>query len=311
MNHSRALLITVILLISACSEGNRQAGVEVASENAVKSTVVVTSNYPLHFFATRIAAGVEAAPAIMFPDIDGDPAYWIPGSEQILLLQSADVVILNGAGAESWLNLITLDQRRLFDTSADIADRYIALEDSVQHQHGPAGEHSHQGYAFTTWLDPQLAIAQAQAIAKVLIQLSPTNEVQFRDNMANLEQELLELDTRLADVFAQLGGQPIVFSHPVYQYLQRRYGINAMSVHWEPDVEPTTSAWIDLQRLLASHPASIVIWEDEPLPSTAQRLSDTGIKSVAFRTAANKPNNGDYLSVMQENVKQFDSMLQD
>ena len=301
----RTLLISVALLSAACGGDDRQASDQGGSATEPKKALVVTSNYPLYFFASRIAEGVDVAPEIVFPEIDGDPTFWTPGAEQIQLLQSADIVILNGAGAEPWLDLITIDQRRLLDTSANITDRLIPLEDTVAHQHGPEGEHSHQGTAFTTWLDPHLAIVQSQVVTEALIKLAPAGEQQLRENMAGLEQELIALDTKFAEVFAKLDGRPVLFSHPVYQYMQHRYGINGESLHWEPDQEPTTSAWIDLQQMLASHPATIMIWEDEPLTATATRLSDTGITSVSLRTVANRPGQGDYLSEMHENVRRI------
>jgi len=306
---SRPLLISAALLVAACSGEERQENSESVATADSENALVVTSNYPLYFFASRIAEGIDVAPDIVFPDIEGDPASWIPSPEQIQLLQSADAVILNGAGAEPWLNLITIDRRRLVDTSVAIADRLIALEDSVQHQHGPEGEHSHQGTAFTTWLDPQLAIAQAQSVTDALIQIAPSGETEFRNNMTTLEQELTQLDLQLAEVFAQLDGRPVLFSHPVYQYLQHHYGINGQSVHWEPDQEPTTSEWIELQQIMAAHPATIMIWEGEPAVSTALRLSDAGITSVHFHSVANRPEQGGYLSVMRENVKRLKSIL--
>jgi zinc transport system substrate-binding protein len=307
----RTLLISIVLLVAACSGEEPQEDGKGAAASKSNDALVVTSNYPLYFFASRIAEGVDVAPEIVFPDIEGDPTFWIPSAEQVQLLQSADAVILNGAGAESWLNLITIDRRLLVDTSTNIADRLIALEDSVQHQHGPEGEHSHQGTAFTTWLDPQLAIAQAQSVTNTLIQLAPAGEAEFRNNMAVLEQELTKLDSQLAEVFAQLDGRPVLFSHPVYQYLQRHYEINGQSVHWEPEQEPSTSAWIVMQQIMAAHPATIMIWEDAPLTSTVQRLSDAGVISVNFHTAANRPEQGDYLSVMHENAKRLASTLQE
>ena len=309
MTYLRTLLTGVVLLAAACGCDDRLTSSEETSATETKNSIVVTSNYPLFFFASRIAEGVDVAPEIVFPDIEGDPAFWIPSAEQIQLLQSADAVILNGAGAEPWLNLITIDRRHLVDTSATIADRLIALEDSVQHQHGPEGEHTHQGTAFTTWLDPRLAIAQAQSATNALIELAPSGETGFRENMAKLEQELTQLDSRLAAVFAQLDGRPVLFSHPVYQYLQRRFDINGRSVHWEPDQEPTTSDWIAMQQTLTTHPATIMIWEDGPMPLAAQRLSDSGITPIPFHTVANKPDQGDYLSVMRENAERLESLL--
>ena len=297
----RCCVLVLLSLVAACDSEERVVTID--------NPLVVASNYPLFFFANRIADGVDDAPDIIFPDIDGDPAMWAPDASQIQQLQSADVVLLNGAGAESWLKFITIDRQRLVDTSANITDRLIPLEASVLHQHGPEGEHSHQGTAFTTWLDPQLAIAQAQSVADALIRLAPSGETELRNNMATLEQELTQLDSRLAEVLAKLDGRPVLFSHPVYQYLQHRYEINGQSMHWEPDEEPSTSAWIDLQQTSSTHRATIMIWEDEPLTPTIRRLSNAGVASVTFHTLANRPAEGTYLSVMRLNVKQLESIL--
>ena len=307
MINLRTVVISVALLVVACDE--RQAISEGAVTTSPESALLVASNYPLYFFASRIIEDVDGAPEIVLPDIDGDPAYWTPSTEQIQLLQSADAILLNGASAESWLSLITLDRRRLVDTSAHVVGKLIPIDDSVQHQHGPEGEHSHQGTAFTTWLDPQLAIAQAQVLTYALIDLAPTVELQFRDNLANLEQELAELDSRFADVFARLDGRPVLFSHPVYQYLERRYSINSESVHWEPDEDPTTAAWIELQQILATHPAPIMIWEDQPLDEIEEKLANAGIQSIPFHTGAKRPDKGDYLSIMRANAERINLHL--
>lgn len=306
----RSLLTGVALLVAACGGEGRQATGDGVADTKPDSVLFVASNYPLYFFARRIAEDVEGAPDIVLPDIDGDPAMWTPDVEQIQLLQSADAILLNGAGAEPWLNLVTLDRRRLIDTSADVVDKLIPLNDSVQHQHGPEGEHSHEGTAFTTWLDPQLAIAQAEVLTSALIDFAPMGEARFRDNMAKLAQELTELDSRLADVFARLDGQPVLFSHPVYQYLERRYGINGESVHWEPGEAPLTSDWIALQQVRGLHPATIMVWEDEPLEETRVRLANAGIVSVPFRTVANRPDEGDFLSIMRDNAERLYRSLQ-
>ena len=127
--------------------------------------------------------------------------------------------------------------------------------------------------------------------------------------IAVLGDRLMQLDSRLAEVFAKLDGRPVLFSHPVYQYLQHHYGINGRSVHWEPEQEPTTSAWIVMQQITAAHSATIMIWEDEPLMSTAQHLSEAGVHSVYFHTVANRPDQGDYLSAMRANVERIASAL--
>ena len=268
--------------------------------------VVYASNYPLYYFASEIAGGDLD---IRLPAIEGDPAFWAPDGEQVAALQAADLILLNGAGYEGWLNFVSLREERLVDTTAGLADRLLPLEEATVHQHGPEGEHSHSGTAFTTWLDPELAAAQAQAVAAALGELSPAGRAGFAVRLARLEQRLQQLDRELEQMFSALEGQPVVFSHPVYQYLQSRYGLDGRSVHWEPDEAPGTRAWLDFQNLLREHPAGLMVWEDEPLAETVGKLRESDVESVVFHTAANRPQQGDYFDVMEHNRQRLEQVL--
>lgn len=268
--------------------------------------VVYTSNYPIYFFATEIA-GSEVD--VRLPQMEGDPAYWAPNSDQTAELQAADLVLLNGAGYENWLNFVSLHKERLVDTSAGLADSLLPLMEAAVHQHGPEGEHSHVGTAFTTWLDPKLAAGQAHAITAALVKLKPEQEAGFNDRLARLQRRLKQLDLDLDQVFTALGDQPVVFSHPVYQYLESRYSINGRSVHWEPDAVPNSRQWIDFQKLLAGHPAKLMIWEGEPLPEVSDKLAQQGLISVVFDPAGNRPEHGDYFEVMENNRQRLLTVL--
>jgi zinc transport system substrate-binding protein len=94
-----------------------------------------------------------------------------------------------------------------------------------------------------------------------------------------------------------------LFSHPVYQYFERRYGFNGRSLHWEPDSVPPVSEWTGLETVLADHPAGLMIWEDEPLAENVERLRALGVESVVFAPAGNRPASGDFSSRMQANIQ--------
>jgi zinc transport system substrate-binding protein len=285
----------VLLVLCACC---LVSGDSVADNRPV----VYASNYPLYFFATEIA-GDEAE--VRLPEIGGDPARWTPGAEQVADLQSAELVLLNGAGYEGWLDFVSLREERLVDTTAGIRDRLLPLEEETVHQHGPEGEHSHAGTAFTTWLNPQLAVAQAEAIAAALVRLSPGHEAAFTGRLARLSDRLNQLDLDLAQTFEALGNQPLLFSHPVYQYLQARYRVNGRSVHWEPEIAPGTRDWLDLNQLLARHPARVMVWEGEPLVEVGERLNQLGIVAAVFEIVEKRPVQGGYFEVMERNRKRL------
>ena len=237
--------------------------------------------------------------------MEGDPADWKPGSEAISQLQAADLVLLNGAGYESWLSWVTLPGALLVDTSAGFSDRLIPLTRETVHQHGPSGDHSHTGTAFTVWLDPTLAIEQANAIEEAISKLVPANEPEHRSRLNTLKGRLEELDKSLAGVFEKVSSRPLLFSHPVYQYLEARFGLNGASLHWEPEAEPGTNAWIDLQAILRGHPARLMIWEDDPVDATAKQLQQLGINVLTFHTASRLPATGDYFDVMTANIERL------
>lgn len=188
------------------------------------------------------------------------------------------------------------------DTSKAFAERLIAIEDAVTHSHGPEGEHSHTGTASTTWLDFQQASLQAQAIAAALSRQQPTLQDTFMQNLQALKQDLAALDEQLAELVVKQPELPLLASHPVYQYLARRYGLKLRSLQWEPQQLPDEAQWQELAAILQQHPARWMIWEAEPAPEAVAKLSELGVQSVVFDPCANVPANGDWLSVMRANV---------
>jgi len=295
---TRLLIPALVIAFAGCSDHEAPAGRADAPDTSPLSVYV--ASYPLQYFAERI--GGELVEVVFPAPRDVDPAYWSPDPETVSAYQQADLVLLNGAGYAKWIQRASLSSRKLVDTSAALRDRYIALEDAVAHTHGPAGAHAHEGLAFTTWLDPLLAMAQARAIADAFVAARPESEVAFSGRFAALEADLQSLDQELSAAAKAVGDQPLLFSHPVYQYLIRRYRLKGRSLHWEPDESPTAQMWRELEQLLEDHPARWMIWEGTPEPETVRGLQRLGVESVAFEPAGNVPTIGDFLGVMSRNA---------
>jgi zinc transport system substrate-binding protein len=290
--------LACVWVVVACTQDEPSAR-PVGADNILPQVYAV--NYPLAYFAERI--GGESINVIFPAPPDVDPAYWSPAPAIVADYQQAELVLLNGAGYASWVQRATLSSSRLVDTTAALADKLISVDDNVTHSHGPTGDHSHQNMAFTTWLNMELAIGQARGVFNSLVGLLPEMETEFREHLNQLEKELGDLDMRLKLVAERIDDQPLLFSHPVYQYLIHRYRLNGRSVHWEPQEMPADEQWRELDSLLKTHAATWMIWEDEPRPDVASRLQSMGVNSLVFGPCRNRPAQGDFLSVMQENVR--------
>ncbi len=305
MRFQLALAVTLVIGFAACGGG--PAGEQFAeAPESVEKLVIYTVNYPLAYFAERIGNDLVE---VHFPaPADEDPAFWSPDAETIAAYQGADVILLNGAGYAKWVDRAALPSSRVVNTSASFVDRLLPIEGTVTHSHGPEGEHEHGELAFTTWLDPELAIQQAQAIEAAISVLRPEDEPQIRQRMENLKSEMIDIDSRLAAAAKNLGDEPLLFSHPVYQYLINRYGLNGFEVHWEPDEAPDGHAWEHLEEKLQTHPAKWMVWEGEPLQSTVDALAERGISSIVFDPCGNRPDEGNYLSVMAGNAVALENL---
>ena len=268
---------------------------------------IYTVNYPLAYFAERIAGDLGE---VTFPaPPDEDPAFWMPDAETIANYQSADLILLNGADYAKWTAKVSLPRSRIVDTSRAFKDAYIRVADDVSHSHGPGGEHSHAGVAFTTWLDLDQAAQQAQAVAQAVTRKRPDAKEQIDRNLQSLRRDLLQLDARIAEATATDAERPLLASHPVYQYLARRCGLSLRSVMWEPGEVPSESQWQELEGILRDHPAEWMLWEGKPAEETAARLRALGVDSLVFNPAANRPSAGDFLNVMTENARSLHRIL--
>ena len=298
MRTQQSILFSVVLFITACGGGTSE--VAPVAEDATDKLVIYAVNYPLAYFAERIGGDLVE---VHFPAPGNeDPAFWSPDADTIAAYQGADLILLNGAGYAKWVDRAALPSSRVVNTSGGFTEQLLPIEGTVTHSHGPEGEHEHGDLAFTTWLDPELAIQHAQAIEAAIAVLRPDDEPEIRQRMESLRSDLFDIDGRLAFAAEALADEPLLFSHPVYQYLINRYELNGVEVHWEPDQVPDGHAWDHLEEVLQSHPAKWMVWEGEPLEAAVHALADRGISSIVFDPCGNRPGDADYLSVMAANA---------
>lgn len=311
------VLVLAVVLAGVCGTsgcGDHGApssdGTPTATPNATPTDAahgpltIFASNAALAYFAQRIG---DASVRIEVPPEEGiDPAFWKPTAAEIGRMQAADVVLLNGAGYEHWRSQVALVERHVVETAESFRGEWIEEPGGVTHSHGLQGAHSHAGTAFTTWMDPTLAIEQAKAIHARLAELLPAQAEDLRSRYQGLERDLRSLVGQYESAVGNSNSLPILFSHPVYQYFIRRFDLNARVVHWEPGEVPSDAELDALAGILAEHPAKWMVWEDEPGAATRAKLRERGVECVVVAPAANMGTGwARWLERQTENAAQF------
>lgn len=267
---------------------------------------VQAANYPLAYFAERIATDAFEIHYLVDPGID--PAFWKPSDEALMAYQAADIIIRNGATYSKWMHHASLPVSAIVDSSREFRDAFIET-DGEMHTHGDGTVHSHGGVVFTTWLDFSQATVQAEAIARRFAAVVPSEATEIKANLEALKNDLAALDAEMEALGGKIGSTPLLASHPIYQYMARAYGLKIKSLEWEPEMEMTDEAIEDLAEIQKSHDAAWMIWEDEPSPDNVTALAARGIKGVVFNPCANRPEEGDWLSIMKRNLGNLGELL--
>jgi len=301
------LLLVIVAAGAGCSDSDAPTG--------PTTPQVYTTFYPTTYFAARIAG--DSAEVVCPIPADEDPIYWMPDAATIAAYQKADLIVINGAHFEKWIEKVSLPAARLVDTALPFESRFLRFTGAVTHSHGAGDEHSHEGVDGHTWLDPDLAKIQADQIHRALARLLPEKAGEFRGNLTALADDLDKLHEAFENLSNAMKGAPLLASHPAYNYLAKRYAWDVTNLDLDPGQMPSDEAMADIRAKLADKPTRILLWEAPPLPEIAERLQkDLKLVSVVFSpcellTEDQQKAEHDYLKVMHANIDRLTAALPD
>jgi zinc transport system substrate-binding protein len=287
---------------------------------------VYTTFYPLYDFAGKI--GGERAEVVKLVPPGVSPHDWEPDPGTLSGLQAADVLLYNGLGLEPWLDRVveSLGTTKLVsvNTTEGIEPRWgyvdlCAKEDKEPCK--PACEPKEEQAAGKlpdphVWLDPLLALKQAERILEAFVASDPHNEQYYRDNFSALKGQFEQLDAEFREALQGITRDKFIVTHLSFAYLAERYGLEQVGIAGlSPQAEPTARELTELVRLIREYGIRYIFQEPLVSPRLAQVLAaETGAGILELdplegllpeEIAAGK----DYFSVMRENLAQLQRAL--
>lgn len=160
---------------------------------------------------------------------------------------------------------------RSVDTSARFSQRLIVTQDGVTDSHGPGARHAHAATAVTNRLDFEQAIQQAAAIRDPLQRRLPEGRDYLAENFQMLAQDLRAPNNAMLSLSDEMADSGFMASHPIHQYLGRRYRLEFDAMTWEPEEYPSDNQWRAFFALQAKRANKLMIRETAPLQKTIRR----------------------------------------
>lgn len=292
-----------LLALCACAGASQGSGEPVA---APKTLDVRALSFPAAWLVEQVAG--DHVKLTNVNPAGEDPPAWQPGGDVIADLGSADLIVANGAGYEAWITTASLPDDRLLQL-ADGLD-LIRLP-GVTHSHGKAGSHSHAGLDPHTWADPTVFAREATTLHDRLVTLDPTHKAAFDEGLARVSAELDALDKDLKVALSPAKGLRLAASHPAFNYLARRYGLDVTSFGFDPSDAPDAMALAPFQAWVTTAGAAPVLLWEAPPGDAARGAFPATVKQVVLDPLEQPGPDGtyDYLAKSRTNVAVFTGLF--
>ena len=261
--------------------------------------MVLATTYPVYVAAQAILGNDTA---VRLTRLDGSASgclhdYQLSPSDR-LVVQEAQVILMNGAGAESFLDGI-VDEAKCVDTSAKA--ELLLLDGDHHHDHGD--DHPHEEYNEHLWLSPDRYVTQIAAVRDALCALNPAAEDVYYANAYEYALAIYNVQAQLESMTKALAGRPCVLFHDSMAYLAADLGLDVkitLSVEGESGLSAA-----DLKKVeaLAADTPDLLLFYDTQYALRYEGVAGT---AVSINTAVQGE---DWLTAMEYNLKQIKKAL--
>lgn len=299
-------MLAVAICLTGCK--NQKNSERFEAEQVEQTKRIVTESYALQYFAKRIAG---ESYEVEFPaENAGSPKDWSPKVADVAAIQKADLIVINGPGAEygKWLTRVTLPASKICNTCEGFElKEYIQVNDyQIVHSHGPEGEHSHPYFVAFPWLDPNIAVKQAEAVRDVLVKTYPQDKDKFESNFEELRDDLEKCASQVKKLDKNV---QVVTVNPNSKYLMRFLGVNDSHLLWfsTDEFPDPKSAGSQLKLILEKSNAEFIVCSPDMITELTEIVAslnhDTEIQILSIELLDRPPSNGDFISGLKSNIK--------
>ncbi len=257
---------------------------------------IVTSFYPMYLDVMNITRGVEGVEVVnMTPPQTGCLHDYQLTPEDMKILETADIFVVNGLGMESFLDKVTEARPDLkIINASDTPDIVPIVEDGVPNPH--------------VWTSITYSIAQVKNISSKLCELDPSRADKYKRYTLDYVDELTTLRDEMHISMDMLPNKDIVTFHEAFPYLAAEFGLKIIAViEREPGTEPTPQELAETIEQINALPVKVIFTEPQYSPKAAETIArETDAKIFPLDpivTGEAKPENLlDYVERMMTNM---------
>lgn len=220
-----------------------------------------------------------------------DPHLFSSNPSVAKAITSANIIIYNGLGYDSWINhLIVRDINK--QTVIVVADLIGAK----------VGDNPH------IWYKPETAIALAKNLLSLFRKLNPQNAAVYQQNFDKFSQSYNAYIGRIATIKAKYNGIPITATEPIFDYLAQSLGFKMLGTDFQlsimNEVSPSPQQIINFEKNILNHQVRLLVYNKQVNNPITKRMQDFAIQNniPVVGVSETEPVNMDFLNWMNANL---------
>jgi zinc transport system substrate-binding protein len=277
-------VFVAIMLASILAVGMGLTGLYSMQSDAAErgeELTIVTSFYPMYIATANVVGNTTGVQLENLSEPQTGCLHDFQMTpEDMKLLSTADVFIVNGGGIESFMEEVAVSYPNLTILEA-CSNTDLLSEDGDENE-----ENAH------AWMSVASYETQVQTITAGLSEVNPSNSDAYEENASVYLAKLETLRQRQEAVAEAADGQPVILFHEAYDYVAKDYGL-AVSCELDLDEERQVSAG-EVAKVLAAireDGASCILAEEEYGMSMAETVQKEADVDVIYLDPLNR---GDY-----------------
>ncbi len=232
---------------------------------------ITCTTYPVYLLCTKVVEGIEDVDVSLLIDQDLSCVHdYSLSVNDMKKLDSSDVVLLNGAGFEFFLNDVDLSGKAVYDCSEGIE---LLCADGHSHDH----EHAESDYDPHVWLDPENAALMVINIAEVLSTHLPADAL--FSNAESYHDTLIALKAELNGRLENLSCRELITFHDGFAYFADAFGLTVLkAIEEEAGSEASAAELAEIISLIDEYEIPAVFTEVNGSSATADAIArETGV----------------------------------
>jgi len=225
-----------------------------------KIAVVAAENF--YGGVAQAIGGDRVAVASILSNPDQDPHLFETTPTVVRQVAAAQVVVLNGAGYDSWME-------KLLRVSPRPGRAVIVAADLM---HKTAGDNPH------LWYDPKTMPAVAGALAAALTAADPAHQAGYAARLKTFLASLKPLDDKIVALRSKYAGTPVTATEPVFGDMAAALGLEMHNARFQlavmNDTEPAAADFAQFERELKSRAVRVLFYNKQAPSNLVAHLVD-------------------------------------